>query len=44
MDKYKLASKIFTGVVIAIVVNKITPHVEEALDNTIAKAQKSKKS
>lgn len=44
MNKYALASKIATGVALAIVVNKLTPHVEEALDSTIAKAQKSKKS
>lgn len=42
MDKYALAGKIVTGVAIAIVVNKLTPHVEEALDQTVAKAQKAK--
>lgn len=44
MDKYALAGKIVAGVAVAIVVNKLTPHVEAALDSTIAKAQKSKKS
>jgi hypothetical protein len=39
MDKFALAGKIVSGVAIAIVINKITPHVEEALDKTIAKAQ-----
>lgn len=41
MDKYALATKLVTGVVLAIVVNKITPHVEEALDHTVAKAKKT---
>jgi hypothetical protein len=35
MDKYQLATKIVTGVALAIVINWITPHVEEALDNAI---------
>lgn len=41
MDKYAIATKIVTGVVFAIVVNKLTPHVEEALDKTVAKAKKT---
>jgi hypothetical protein len=42
MNKYQLAGKIVTGVAIAIVVNKLTPHVEEALDQTVEKAKKVK--
>lgn len=41
MDKYAIARKVVTGVVLAIVVNKLTPHVEEALDQTVAKAKKN---
>lgn len=41
MDKYALASKLVAGVAIAIVVNKITPHVEGALDSVYAKAKKT---
>ena len=36
MDKYSIAGKLVAGVVIAIIVNKITPHVEEALDQAVA--------
>jgi len=41
MDKYAVARKIVAGVALAIVINKLTPHVEEALDNTVAKAKKT---
>lgn len=39
----KLAGKIVGGVLVAIVINKLTPHVEEVLDDTIAKAQRKNK-
>jgi hypothetical protein len=42
MNISPLAAKIVAGVAVAIVVNKLTPHVESVLDDVIAKAQKPK--
>lgn len=42
MNKYTLASKLVSGVLIAIVVNKLTPHVEEVLDTAVEKAKNLK--
>lgn len=44
MNVPALAAKIVSGVALAIVVNKLAPHVETVLDDQIAKAQRSKKS
>lgn len=42
MDKYSFASKLVLGVVTAIVVNKLTPHIESAFDTVVAQAKKTK--